>query len=828
MRGRPHEKVTPSTVAHTTQATWVPTRLLDRASVSDLVGLVASCLIVVIAYSPILFFGKTLSAAGAGWPPGTNGWAPFPGQPSPTPDFRTDVAASTLQFEPWAEVTHRAYWEGEVPFWNPYQGGGAPHVANMQSAVFDPLLLGVKLSPTPLMWDLSLVAAFLLGAAAAYLFGRMLGLDVVPAVVSSGAFSLSGWFFLYSNNHFSRSYVFLPVLFLLVELVLRSRRFLPVLGLAVAVAANIYIGMPEASFFVIGAAAAYAAFRVVQVRTATAVRLSVVRLGGGAFLGLLLAAPLLLLFLEYEPLSFNLHKRQLARGTEADPAWGALHWIIPWFPGAPELPEPRPRNWIGVAVAISALVAVSGREETKRLRAWFFLVLGILVLAKIYDVGMLEWVGRLPAAESAIFPIYAAPVASFAFAVLAGIGVQVLWSRDLRAGRFFVLFGVLLTVLLATLAVSGRLGEIRAGPEKVWLGGALFAYLAVGAVLLSSRLGRKWAACLLAGVVLAELLWLAPLPSRTYPTRADPFVAPGWMPFVRAAQRDEPFSRVFALDGKLYPNTASALGLQDIRAVDALYVERYFRYVQAFIQPNVFDRFTGEEADPQYRGNPMFDVLGVSAVLAARDLKGSGLRLVGRDLDTRVYENTNAYPRAWVVHDVHVVDGEDDAFALLQARARRSDGAFDPRYEAVVESAEDTPGTPLLALQDGRADCEAGRLDDATIERYTSNSVTIGVRAACPGLLVLPDTYYPGWRATVDGRDQPLYPTNGAFRGVTVPAGTSQVEFRYEPRAFPVGIALAMGGLAVFAVLWIISGRRSGRRSVADPVSRSSPTSPSD
>jgi hypothetical protein len=70
-------------------------------------------------------------------------------------------------------------------------------------------------------------------------FGRVLGLWVVPAIVTSAAFSLSGWFFLYSNNGFSRSYVYLPILFLLVELVLRSRRLLPVFGLAVAIALNV-------------------------------------------------------------------------------------------------------------------------------------------------------------------------------------------------------------------------------------------------------------------------------------------------------------------------------------------------------------------------------------------------------------------------------------------------------------------------------------------------------------------------------------------------------------------------------------------------------------
>ena len=165
-----------------------PSRLIERAFPSrDLVGLLVSCLIVVVAFSPILFFGHTLSAAGTGRAAGTNGYAPFPGQPRLThsPDFRARPRARPPgQFEPWAEVTHRAYSDGEIPLWNPYQAAGAPHAANMQSAVFDPLLLAVNLHPTPLTWDLSIIGAFVLGAAAAYLFGRILGLRVVPAVVS--------------------------------------------------------------------------------------------------------------------------------------------------------------------------------------------------------------------------------------------------------------------------------------------------------------------------------------------------------------------------------------------------------------------------------------------------------------------------------------------------------------------------------------------------------------------------------------------------------------------------------------------------------------------
>ena len=63
-------------------------------------------------------------------------------------------------------------------------------------------------------------------------------------------------------------------------------------------------------------------------------------------------------------------------------------------------------------------------------------------------------------------------------------------------------------------------------------------------------------------------------------------------------------------------------------------------------------------------------------------------------------------------------------------------------------------------------------------------------------------------------------PTDGAFRGVTVPKGTSRVEFRYEPRAFSIGIVLGMTGLAAFALVGLAATWRTRRaRSSSRPDS---------
>ena len=263
----------------------------------------------------------------------------------------------------------------------PYQGAGAPLAANMQSAVFDPLLLAVNLHPTPLTWDLSIIGAFVLGAAAAYLFGRVLGLQVVPAVVTSAAFSLSGWFFLYSNNHFSRSYVFLPLLFLLVELTLRSRRLWPVLRARrcrrrehLRRDARGVVLRDRRRCGVRGGATRPAATADADPRLTRSTR----RRGpAGPAAGRAARPPVPAVRVPVVQRAQAGVRKWVGGGSSVGPP----QLDRPVLPRRRH-PAPSVRNWFGVAVGISALVAMSGRTETKRLHAWLFLALGVVLLAQ--------------------------------------------------------------------------------------------------------------------------------------------------------------------------------------------------------------------------------------------------------------------------------------------------------------------------------------------------------------------------------------------------------------------------------------------------------------
>ena len=74
------------------------------------------------------------------------------------------------------------------------------------------------------------------------------------------------------------------------------------------------------------------------------------------------------------------------------------------------------------------------------------------------------------------------------------------------------------------------------------------------------------------------------------------------------------------------------------------------------------------------------------------------------------------------------------------------------------------------------------------------------VRPSKPGYLVLSDTFYPGWRATIDGRPTRIYRANSLVRAVAVDSGDHEVEFVYDPATPKVGAALSVVTLAGLAL----------------------------
>jgi predicted RNA-binding Zn-ribbon protein involved in translation (DUF1610 family) len=94
------------------------------------------------------------------------------------------------------------------------------------------------------------------------------------------------------------------------------------------------------------------------------------------------------------------------------------------------------------------------------------------------------------------------------------------------------------------------------------------------------------------------------------------------------------------------------------------------------------------------------------------------------------------------------------------------------------------------------------------ITEYRNQRVELAVQMEEPGWVVLSDTFYPGWSASVSGEPAELFQANYLFRGVHVPAGEHTVVFSYFPSRLKVGLlSMAVSLTAAVAVAWFLVPR---------------------
>jgi len=159
--------------------------------------------------------------------------------------------------------------------------------------------------------------------------------------------------------------------------------------------------------------------------------------------------------------------------------------------------------------------------------------------------------------------------------------------------------------------------------------------------------------------------------------------------------------------------------------------------------------------------------------------------LVYSDDDSVVYENKNPLPRTFVVHQAIQVDSPTEALAYFQSRE------IDPRQTVILE-AETT--FPTLVAGDLAA------TSTATIIKQNPQLIEIETKLAADGYLVLLDTFYPGWVATIDGQPTSIYRADYLGRAIFIPTGEHLVRFDYQPQSFQWGLWLALLMIIILAV----------------------------
>jgi uncharacterized membrane protein YfhO len=160
--------------------------------------------------------------------------------------------------------------------------------------------------------------------------------------------------------------------------------------------------------------------------------------------------------------------------------------------------------------------------------------------------------------------------------------------------------------------------------------------------------------------------------------------------------------------------------------------------------------------------------------------------------EAKIYRYDNVLPRAAIYHHAELVRNEGEVLNKL------ADSSLDIFQSVVLNESALTPDERTQVAAINRQ--KPARIEAASIRSHQSQDVQIEASLDRSGILVLNDTSYPGWTATVDGRPAAWTNANYLFRGVLLPPGKHAVRFRYRPKSFSTGVSISAAMLGLLAI----------------------------
>lgn len=743
-----------------------------------------------------------------------------------------------LQFIPWRHLALGLIKGGEIPLWNPYSGMGAPLLANYQSALLYPptWALMVLEAIGGLPWSAigqGVAVALHLGfcAVGTRRLLRQWGIGDSGQFVGGLAFGLSGYLVSrasFQSIVFSVSWMPWIVLFSQRVVLSRGRPERKVFfWLVIFIAMNLLAGHAQSSWYILWTTAAFVVWQSLHLKPIgwfdawKVVVKNLLLWGGAAGWAALLAAAQVIPTVEY------LMNSQ--RSTGIDRELGLTYSFWPWRFVTMLMPDffgnPAQGNYWGygnywedavysggmaVFLAIFAIGKIWYLLENQsakltpsnniKLHVLFWTGIGIFAMALALgkNLSFYTWLfDTIP-----FFDLFQAPtrislIAQFSLAILAAVGVdlwetprgKVLYWTRLGTAGFFSMF---LVSSLASFLLQDFYPTILKSVQRFGLMGLVFGVLLlskpgegskltnmIGKISSLSSIGI-WKILIFA-FFLVDLGWVGwgvnPVlsielfrqPFRETEEASKPdlsgrlFLHPDDEYTIKFEKffRFDTFRNIIdwvSLRQSRLPNLNLLDGIAMVNNFDPFVPARFAEWLEVTAEA----RRKGEEA--VYRR-----LLEISAVEMLAELDGEGA------LKTIPLEGSERFQFFQCASEVKT--REEALQAVL------SDPELGLNW-IVVETTGVNQNEPCRIEVDLTASIR--------ILSESASRAQIELDTNHPGWLVMKDIFYPGWVVWVNGAKEPIFAANSIFRAVRVDAGTSLIEFRYQPLSFYLGVFLSV------------------------------------
>lgn len=694
--------------------------------------------------------------------------------------------------------------EGEWPLWNHLELGGMPLLANFQTAAFyPPRLVHAMMDPFVATTVYILLKLWLCGMMA-YVCMRGIGLGAPASRFASVAWMLGSYNLLWCYWPLPDVSAWVPILFLAVELTLRGSYRKGFFTMALGGTLILLAGHPETAFiFGLGIGFYFFLRLAWERKNGKRPLLAPLAVAGGAWLlALLVCAATILPFAEYMVHSYSWADRAL-RPTSQKTWMGAgtgVATFIPRFFG----------TWVDgnfwgswnsnltsmmyVGIAVWAAVALLPARSKDR-PAGEGARIGCLVASAIpfalspFGFPGFDRIHYLPIFNT-MYECYHLAWPIFVLPMLGAIGIDRWFSQPRKLRQLAWILPILsVTALYAYVVYGFNLGVLRMMGQLDHVYGAILAallILVVTLVLFAAHCFWQEPRVLIAMLTIllaADLLYSVHGINATSP-REELFFKTELTDFL--LEQDQP-CRVGASMALIPGGLMPIYGIEQWTGYDGIYPERVLG-LQKALKTDIW-KSAEPIASVQYylsdtRIEPMFPYDEPGYFDLVETLNG-----------IEVYRNNRAFPRAFLVGAVRVIEDKESLLEVMRSED------FNPSRTVLVESPlpEELPAST------------EGALGQASVAERKSCYVKVEANASQASVLVLSDAYYPGWNAYVDGKRVAMFPAYYAFRGIVLPEGDHVVEYRYEPRSFYIGLwisCLAMAGSMLGGVLMLVRSRR--------------------
>jgi hypothetical protein len=679
-----------------------------------------------------------------------------------------------LQFQPWLEFNRTMIRQGRLPLWNPYAGCGAPHLANGQSAVFDPFCLVAYLWPSPQSLAWTAAGRLWIAGLGMFLLAHNWGLALCGRWFAGLVYPFCGFLIVWLLYPITPVAIWLPWLLLATGYALEKPGSRSVGLVALAVGLVIAGGHIQTSAHVLLASGLFALWRTFLAEAPHKGHpRGFLAWGTGIAVGLLLGAAQIIplgSYLAKSPVWGDRQREGRAWWSLARPRLlDAVCTAMPYAYGSQRRGHPNLARGLGVYNINESAGGYAGLATLIWLAP-----LGVRSRRRVLEVRFLTGLVLVGALGAFRFPpvdnlLRALPVlevtdnrrlvlwVAFGLTLLGGFGLDALARGELTP-RPWVGSWLLAALILGAIAVSTHAFEsglrdrvdrhyqqaarstpgsdpalyqargerqVRAALDFVprYYGRTACELLLLAGLAVACICGRsasRWVVPTLLVSTMAELACFGFGLNPAIPTEIQHFEPP----LIRRLRGGlAPGQRALGIGEELPPNVLMRFGLNDPRNYDSVELERSLRWFAPLFEP-------GERAQTSRRQVTW------EGVLRARER----LR-------------------------------EAAVGAIVAATAPPPDQF--PRVEQL--------GDVWIAWLDpqGWVNSESGATH-LTVERGP-NTVSMSARAAGADLIIIRDTWDPGWKAYIDGRATAVAKHRDTFMAVSIPAGDHIIELKYQP-----------------------------------------------